>query len=194
MPTVLVHPDLPVDVTAGDLRSRRADLTVLGPADEHELVERLADADVFVCSNKTWDDGYLDALSSGDRVQTISAGYDAYPLDRFKEHGLRLTNAPGIHGSAAAEHTFAMALAFTRNLRTYLCQQRAHEWDRHTGSELADRQLAVLGLGAIGEAIAERGRAFGTAVHGVKRDPSTYDGCLAPGRRLRRRVAARPVP
>ena len=181
MPTALVHPGLPVDVTAAELRGRRANLTVLGAADGDELVERLAGADVFVCSNKAWDDGYLAGLAEGDWVQTIGAGYDAYPVGRFEELGIHLTNAPGIHGPAAAEHTFALALAFTRDLRTYLRQQRAREWDRHTGAELADRRLTVLGLGAIGEAIAERGRAFGMEVRGVKRDPSTYDGCLSPG-------------
>lgn len=186
MPTVLVHPELPVGVTAADLRGRREDLTVLSAdtagsaADEPpaDLVELVGRADVFVCSNKTWDDAYLAGLAEGDWVQTIGAGYDAYPVDRFDERGIRLTNAPGIHGPAAGEHTFALALAFSRDLRTYVRQQRAHEWDRHTGSELADRRLTVLGLGAIGEAIAERGQAFGMDVRGVKRDPSTYDGCL----------------
>jgi len=185
MPTLLAHPELPVGITAADLRGRREDLTVLsadtagaGIDDPDDLVDLVGRADVFICSNKTWDDAYLSRLSEGDWVQTIGAGYDAYPVDRFAERGIRLTNAPGIHGPAAGEHAFALALAFSRDLRTYFRQQRAREWDRHTGAELADRRLTVLGLGAIGEAIAERGRAFGMEVRGVKRDPSTYDGCL----------------
>ena len=185
MPTLLAHPELPVGITAADLRGRREDLTVLsadtagaGIDDPDDLVDLVGRADVFACSNKTWDDAYLSKLSEGDWVQTIGAGYDAYPVDRFAERGIRLTNAPGIHGPAAGEHTFALALAFSRDLRTYFRQQRAHEWDRHTSAELADRRLTVLGLGTIGEAIAERGRAFGMEVWGVKRDPSTYDGCL----------------
>jgi phosphoglycerate dehydrogenase-like enzyme len=187
MPTVLVHPGLPVRVTAADLRDRREDLTVLSAdtagvaADEpaaDDIAELVQRAGVFVCSNKTWDDAYLARLAEGDWVQTVGAGYDAYPIDRFEERGIRLTNASGIHGPAAGEHTFALALAFSRGLRTYVSQQHEHKWDRHTGSELTGRRLTVLGLGAIGEAIAERGQAFGMDVRGVKQDPSTYDGCL----------------
>ena len=184
MPTAFVHPDLPVDVTPTHLRGRREDLAVLsaqcsGGTDD-ELLDLVGRADVFVCSNRAWDDVYLAGLEGDDWVQTIGAGYDAYPLDRFEERGTALTNAPGIHGPAAGEHAFALALAFSRDLPTYFRQQRDHEWDRHTGGEWADRRMTVLGIGAIGEAVAERGLAFGMDVRGVKRDPDTYEGCLDP--------------
>lgn len=184
MPTAFVHPDLPVDVTASDLRGRREELRVLSvdgaDGGDDELLELVGRADVFVCSNRAWDDAYLGELEAGDWVQTIGAGYDAYPVERFEERGIALTNAPGIHGPAAGEHTFALALAFSRRLPTYFRQQRDHEWDRYTGGEWADRRMTVLGIGAIGEAIAERGLAFGMEVSGVKRDPDTYEGCLDP--------------
>lgn len=158
----------------------RDDLIVERAASESETYELLRATDILICSNKSWCDDYLDMLTSGDWVQTIGAGYDTYPVERFRERGLWLTNAPGIHGPAAGEHTLALALAFSRNLDTYFDQQRDHEWNRHTGTEWAERTMTVLGLGAIGEAVAERALAFDMDVWGIKRDPDAYEGCLSP--------------
>lgn len=178
MPTALVHCDLPVPIDGSKLHGRRDDLTVVTAETQAENRELLPEADVLVTSNTSWDDDYLDGLEAGDWVQTIGAGYDAYPIETFRERGVMLTNAVGIHGPSAGEHVFALALALARGLPTYLEQQRRHEWMRHFNGELAGQTMTILGLGAIGEAVAERARGFDMDVWGVKRDPSTYDGYL----------------
>lgn len=182
MPTLLVHYGLPTPVDGSELEGKRDDLTVVRSRSCGENRELLADADVVVTANGLWDDAFLDSLEAGDWVQTIGAGYDAYPTERFREAGVVLTNAPGIHGATAAEHVMALALAFSRRLPEFFELQGRHEWDRRIGGEVTDRTMTVLGLGEIGRVVADRARAFEMDVWGVKRDPTTHDSPLSDDR------------
>ena len=184
MPTVVVRHDLDI---APAIAGRRDDIDLIDAADRAEALAALGDADIFVVNPANWDDAYADALGDGDWVQSTSIGYDVFPLDRFRDRGVMFTNASGNYGPAVAEHVFAMAFAHSRHLREFGSMQRAHHWDRSIGLELSDwidSTMTVLGLGNLGEVIAERGRAFSFDVYGVKRDPDDYAGCLSDGRVL----------
>lgn len=184
MPRVLVHHDLPI---ASSIEGRREDLTCVAADDVDAVLSLLPESDAFVVNPASWDDAFLDALEEGDWVQATSVGYDAFPLDDFRERGVTFTNAKGNYAPVVADHTFAMALAFSRGLPTLLEKQRARDWDRSIGLALTDwtgRRLTVYGLGTIGESIARRGLGFEMDVYGVKRDPHDYDGCLPADRVL----------
>jgi phosphoglycerate dehydrogenase-like enzyme len=193
MPTVLIHCNLPVPIDGNRLRGRRDDLSIVTAETRTENYELLSEADVLITSNMAWEDEYLDELEASNWVQTIGAGYDAFPVERFRERGIMLTNAVGIHGPSAGEHVFALALAFSRGVPTYLKQQRRHEWTSHLNGEWANQTVTILGLGAIGEAVAKRARGFDMDVWGIKRDPSTYDGCLPADRVIANDEAFRPL-
>ena len=90
-----------------------------------------------------------------------------------------VTNAKGLHADAMAEHALAMMLAFTRKLHRARDAQRAHEWAQAVMWEqspaigsLAGGTLGLVGLGAIGAAIAVRARALGMRVLAVRRRPA----------------------
>lgn len=186
MPTVVVRHDLPIDTV---LRDRVEDLTVRAAANAEETVAGLTDAELLVCNTANWDDRFLAELDSGDWVQTTSAGYDTIPVTELGERGIALSNAAGVHDSVVAEHAFALALAFSRNIPEFVSKQSDRTWGPRTAvtAELTDWRndvLTIYGLGNIGEAIAERGIAFGMDVYGVKRRPDDYDGYLPPDRVL----------
>jgi phosphoglycerate dehydrogenase-like enzyme len=88
-----------------------------------------------------------------------------------------MTSASGVHGPNIAEHALAMMLMFARRLPLYFRHQIAGRWDRAVRGrddpaiqELGGATLAVVGLGHIGELIAEKARVFGMRVIGVRRD------------------------
>lgn len=178
MPRIVVHPDAGV-VTRTELLERRPGLNVVEPQPDSvgETLASTGDPVVFLCDPLAWDDSHLEFLSEGDWVVTIGVGYDAYPVDEFERRGVLFSNSPGIAGEAISEHVFGMAFAFSRRLLRYRDLQRANEWER--GSDLTDFAgdvCCVVGLGHVGEAIAERARAFRMTVRGVKRTVSGYDG------------------
>ena len=75
-------------------------------------------------------------------------------------------NTPGGNTTSAAEQTFALMLAVSRN--TCAANQSLAEgrWDRKkfTGRELCGKTLGVIGMGRIGQNVAGYAKAFGMKV------------------------------
>lgn len=116
-----------------------------------------------------WSDAYL---SSDLRwVQSISAGVDQYPLTRMQSAGVVLTSARGVHAIPVAEHALALLLALTRGVGVAMRDAEHKRWRPRMGQELAGRTAAVLGLGTIGTAVAERLAALGIRVIGTRNRP-----------------------
>ena len=95
------------------------------------------------------------------------------------ESGVHVTNARGLHGEAMAEHALGMMLAFTRKLHHARDAQRAHEWAQVAQwseppaiGSLAGSTLGLVGLGAIGSALAAKARALGMRVLAVRKHPA----------------------
>ncbi|OTF12832.1 D-2-hydroxyacid dehydrogenase [Halorubrum sp. SD612] len=101
-----------------------------------------------------------------------SAGVDHLPLDALAERGVAVTNASGVHAPNVAEHVLGWVLTFARRLDEGRRRQRRREWRRFRSfTEVAGSTVAVVGLGAIGEAVAERFAAFDADAIGVRHSP-----------------------
>ena len=107
----------------------------------------------------------------------VGAGFD--PLVRgnpaFVASDVVLTNAPGTHAIAMADHVMGMILMFAHRMVDMLDDQRAHRWDvdkyRAQIRELAGTTMGLLAVGSIGRAVAVRAQAFGIRVYGVDLKP-----------------------
>src|SRR5688572_10412 len=109
-------------------------------------------------------------------VQTVGAGVERLLTPEIVARSeLTVTNASGIHAQPIAEHAFAFLLMFTRNLHHCAARQHEAQWEaqryRETLRTLQGKTLGVLGLGAIGQRVAEIGAAFGLRVIGARRRP-----------------------
>ncbi|HEX3133376.1 MAG TPA: D-2-hydroxyacid dehydrogenase [Planctomycetota bacterium] len=83
-----------------------------------------------------------------------------------------LTTANPVFVQPAAEHALAMLLALGRDLPHQVRQGTARQWTKSTVCrDLDQATVVVVGLGAIGQAIAVRASAFGARIIGVQRDP-----------------------
>jgi phosphoglycerate dehydrogenase-like enzyme len=137
-----------------------------------DVATALADAEVLV--SFLWRDEFL--TPSLRWIQSISAGTEQFPASRLEEAGVVLTSAVGIHGPQVAEHALALLLALTRGVGRAALQRAGRDWSVPPVYEIGGMTMAVLGLGVLGEAIAERAKALGMSVIGVKRDVAGYDG------------------
>ncbi|MDJ0341401.1 2-hydroxyacid dehydrogenase [Streptomyces sp. H10-C2] len=90
-------------------------------------------------------------------VQTLSAGVDnvAGHLGQLPP-GVRLCNARGVHEASTAELTLALVLASLRGIPRFVRGQDAEEWRDGFYPALADKNVLVIGYGAIGTAIEDR--------------------------------------
>jgi phosphoglycerate dehydrogenase-like enzyme len=103
-------------------------------------------------------------------VHTPSAGVDHLLLPPVLERDITLTNSAGVHAIPMAEFVMALLLARVKRLADYRAAQAERRW---AGSleleELHGATMLILGLGGIGQAIAERAAAFGMHVWGSRR-------------------------
>ncbi|MGQ0572531.1 MAG: D-2-hydroxyacid dehydrogenase [Armatimonadota bacterium] len=106
-------------------------------------------------------------------IHATAAGVDTLLFPAVMDGRVILTSSVGIHTVGLPEHVMALILAFSRRLHVSIRNQMAHRWDRGAsiGEEIEGRVLGVLGLGAIGRALAQRAAGFGMRVIGTKRTP-----------------------
>ena len=149
------------------------EIDLVCPQDDAELKDALASDAVLV--TYIWRDEYL---RPGLRwLQSHSAGYNQYPIDRLRENGTVLTSASGVH-IVCAEHAMGLLLALTRDIHIGIRDMPARRWDTHVAPEVGGRTVVIAGLGAIGEAIARRLAGWDVRLIGVTRSPASYAGVV----------------
>ena len=113
----------------------------------------------------------LEAGSSLVVVGRAGIGLDNVDVPEATRRGVMVVNAPQSNIVSAAEHTMALLLAQARNVPQAHAALVAGRWERSRweGVELADKTLAVIGLGRIGKLVADRAKAFAMRV--VAYDP-----------------------
>lgn len=96
-------------------------------------------------------------------VGRAGIGLDNVDVAAATRRGVMVVNAPQSNIVSAAEHTMALILSQARNVPQAHAALKEGRWERARweGVELADKTLAVIGLGRIGKLVADRAKAFG---------------------------------
>lgn len=111
-----------------------------------------------------------------------AAGLDHPVFTIVLERGVRLTNAH-VTDIPISEYVVRSVLDHYQQAGRWRDAQARVAWDRHQFREVAGSRWLVVGLGAIGQAIATRARAFGAHVSGCRRNPTgdePVDAYVAP--------------
>lgn len=98
----------------------------------------------------------IDALPNLRIICVIGAGYEQVDLQAARNRGIVVTNGAGVNASSVADHAMALLLALVRDVPRSDAALRRGEWPRQMRPSLAGKHLGVLGLGAVGMAIAKR--------------------------------------
>lgn len=159
------------------------------PAPADTLLARLADAEALVAVFSRVDRELLDAAPHLRVVANAAVGYDNIDVAACTARGIRVTNTPGVLTDATADVAFGLLLSVTRRLgegERLLRSGIRFRWGFETllGTGLQGRQLGVVGMGAIGAAVARRARAFGMSVVYHNRRPVAPDVAAELGARL----------
>ena len=93
-------------------------------------------------------------------IGRAGVGVDNVDLEAATKAGIVVVNAPTGNTVSAAEQTIALMLALARRTAAADASMRKGEWKRSafTGVELRGRTLGIIGLGKIGQAVADRAR------------------------------------
>jgi D-3-phosphoglycerate dehydrogenase len=133
-------------------------------AGKEQLSTALADAEVFYGFHSPEVFAHAPRLKW---IQTSAAGLDKLLVPELISRGLIITNASGIHASAVAECAWALTLALSRCLPTYMRQQQQHVWKWGPLIDMFGGTAGIIGLGGIGRQYARVARAFDMRVIAV---------------------------
>lgn len=112
-----------------------------------------------------------DALAGNHRLKAIvraGVGTDNIDKDAATRLGIVVMNTPAGNTVSTAEHAFTLMMALSRNIAGAHASLLEGRWDRQKfmGTQLAGKTLGIVGLGRIGQAVADRARAFEMRVLG----------------------------
>ena len=168
---IVLHPFHGPGLVEALSASRELALTV--PEDGDGVVEQLASG-VRGLITFQWEDRF--ASGAVEWIQAVSAGVEQFPEQLLREKGIVLTSARGAHTPAVAEHAIALMMAVVRMIGPAARGAAERVWHPVPAYEVGGRTMAVLGLGSVGEAIAQKASALGMNVIGTKRQTSSYEG------------------
>ena len=110
-------------------------------------------------------------------LHTFSAGVDSPVFAKFVRRGVRLTNSSGSSARPIAQTVVMMILGLSRDASAWMRAQQEHRWAPHVGDEVDGTNLAVIGMGPIGEETARLGIALGMNVIGCRRTVMGNEPC-----------------
>jgi phosphoglycerate dehydrogenase-like enzyme len=146
--------------------------TFLHARDEAEALALIGEAEVAFTGHLT-----SEQLARAQRLRWVhspAAGVGGMLFPEMLASPVVITNARGLSAESIAEHVLAVTLAMFRRLPHAMRSQMDREWAQDAIGAAGNRMLAgsrvlVVGLGAIGGAVAHVMTILGAKVTGVKR-------------------------
>ena len=137
-----------------------------------EIVGRLGDATIAITNKVPLRAETLAQLPQLKLIAEAATGVNNIDVDWCREHGIAVANIRNYAVHAVQEHVFMMILVLRRNLLAYRADLQSGLWQQsdqfclftHPVSDIHGSTLGIIGNGALGQAVAEMGKAFGMKV------------------------------
>lgn len=137
-----------------------------------DVVARLKDASIAITDQVAITAEHLAELPQLRLIAVAATGVNHVDVEACRHQGIAVANARNWSVSVP-EHVFSLILALRRNLLAYHEKVQAGNWQRSEGyllqvepmpRSLAGATLGLIGVGALGSAVAALAKAFGMEV------------------------------
>lgn len=129
------------------------------PASLHEdaLAEAILENSAFaaIVGVDAFRDELYTALPNGGVIARFGVGHDGIDKIKATNHGLFVTNTPGVLDDSVAEYTVLLIGSFARHIGTCHRDMKCKKWQPSTGLELRGKTLLIIGCGSIGRKTAK---------------------------------------
>ncbi len=108
----------------------------------------------------------IEAGSQLKIIANFAVGYDNINVNAAHDNGIKVANTPDVLTEACGDYAMGLLLALSRHFKQaeqYLRDGKFTGWEPlgFLGMELRGKTLGIIGMGRIGQAFAQRARAFG---------------------------------
>lgn len=123
---------------------------------------------IITAGQEPLDKPVIEKLPNLELVACFTAGYDGLDVEWCRQRGLKLTHSPNVNHEDVADLAMGLILAARREIVAGHAKVITGDWsldDRNITGSLQGQKLGIVGLGAIGAAVARRASAFNLDVH-----------------------------
>ena len=135
-----------------------------GPYSEEDSIPMLQGYDAVIASSEPYNARVFAACPQLKLVARCGVGTDAVDMAAAAAAGVVVTNTPGAMTEAVADYTFALMLGIARRLPESDAMMRSGGWGEFRGVLVHGKTLGLVGVGRIGQAVAQRARGFSMRV------------------------------
>ena len=161
----------PGDLSWKELETMGA-LTVYDRTAPSETVARCADAAIVLTNKVVLGRTEIAQLPHLKYIGVLATGYNVVDVAYAHERGITVTNVPAYSTESVAQMVFAHLLTVTNRTEHYAIQNRQGRWTQNPDfcywdfphMELAGKTFGIVGLGNIGQRVAQIALAFGMKV------------------------------
>jgi phosphoglycerate dehydrogenase-like enzyme len=142
---------------------------MLGPASDtpDDPFSAVTEADAIIASTQTYDAAVMGRAPQLKIISRTGIGYDKVDIAAATARGIAVCNAPEGPTVSTAEHAMMLILAVAKNLKQSqrkLRESAPNIYANHSGIELRDLQLGLVGFGRIAWHLAGLATGFGMRV------------------------------
>ena len=160
---------------ADELRDSFPEIEFIVAYERAEQLEAIRDADAFF----GWPTGEAFAVAQNLKwIACPGMGIDKIvAYQNIVDSDVPITNAPGTHVTSMGDHVIGAMVGLTHRFQEAFVDRQNKVWDTQKYAsritELTGTTVGILGLGAIGRAVADRVSVFGTTTFAI--DPGPTD-------------------
>jgi glyoxylate reductase len=143
----------------------------LSPPSEEEFLEHAKNADIIIPHLTVKINKEIINKINPKAIVCYSAGFDNVDIKAATEKGIIVTNTPGVLHETVADHAMALILSLARKIPLsdlYARKQYYNSWgsELFLGNDVHHKNLGIIGVGQVGQAIVRRARGFGMTIYG----------------------------
>lgn len=155
------------------------DVIVYDRSTPSQVVERAAGAPILLTNKVQITGEIMQQLPDLKYIGVMATGFNLIDLPAASQRGITVTNVKGYSTNAVAQHTFALLFALLNRVETHSDSVHAGKWAaskdftfRETPLlEIAGKTIGLIGLGDIGQKVADIAKAFGMRVIAYRKNP-----------------------
>ncbi len=137
-----------------------------------EVIERCYNADIIVTNKTLITTDVIDAASHLKLIAVTATGYNNIAVGAAREKGIPVCNVPGYGTDSVAQHVFALLLELTNHTGKNAASVQRGDWAGAADwcyslqpiTELSNKVFGIIGMGKIGNRVAQIAQAFGMQV------------------------------
>lgn len=180
--SILERDSLGIDVDMSEI-DKLGEVTVYPATTAENAVEHIGDADILIANKLPLNENTLKEAKNLKFVAQTATGTNNVDFNYTNSRGIKVANVPSYSTDSVAQHTFALLLYLVEKMRFFDDYVKNGTYSRSNCfsclemiyPEIAGKTWGIIGMGAIGQKVAQIATVFGCKVICYSASGRTYD-------------------